>query len=80
MKNPAAPPVTSMMESDQFLERFLRLQIWTANGRREPHKPLLELWVIGRCLKRACKARIHYAAAPHGTGEGWPQIRIFSMT
>ena len=51
MKNPAAPPVTSMMESEQLLERFLRLQIWTANGQRAPHKPLLALWAIGRCLR-----------------------------
>ena len=39
------------MESDQLLKRFVRLQIWTANGQRAPHKPLLALWAIGRCLR-----------------------------
>ena len=39
------------MESDQLLERFLRLQIWSGNGQRAPHKPLLALWAIGRCLR-----------------------------
>ena len=36
--------------SDQLLEQFLRLQIWTAKGQRAPHKPLLALWAVGRCL------------------------------
>ena len=40
-----------MMESDQLLERLLRLQTWSANGQRAPHKPLLALWAIGRCLR-----------------------------
>ena len=51
MKNPAEPAVTNTLESEQLLERFLRLQIWTANGQRAPHKPLLALWAIGRCLR-----------------------------
>lgn len=39
------------MGSDQLLERFLGLQIWSANGHRAPHKPLLALWALGRCLR-----------------------------
>lgn len=38
------------MTSDELLEQFLRLQIWTSKGQRAPHKPLLALWAIGRCL------------------------------
>ena len=39
------------MNPDELLERFLTLQIWSANGQRAPHKPLLALWAIGRCLR-----------------------------
>ena len=31
--------------------RFLALRVWSANRRRAPHKPLLALWAIGRCLQ-----------------------------
>ena len=33
-----------------ILARFQRLKLWSKNGRRAPHKPLLALWAIGRCL------------------------------
>ena len=29
---------------------FEKLQIWSSKGQRAPHKPLLVLWAIGRCL------------------------------
>ena len=38
------------MESEKLLERFQHLKIWTAKDERAPHKPLLALWAIGRCL------------------------------
>ena len=39
------------MNPDDLRARFANLQIWQANGQRAPHKPLLVLWSIGRCLK-----------------------------
>ena len=39
------------MKPDDLRARFANLQIWQANGRRAPHKPLLVLWAIGRCLR-----------------------------
>ena len=39
------------MNPNELLERFLKLQIWNVNGQRAPHKPLLALWTIGRCLR-----------------------------
>ena len=35
------------------LERFQRLRQWGNNDQRAPHKPLLALWAIGRCLSGA---------------------------
>ena len=31
--------------------RFQALNVWHQSGRRAPHKPLLALWAIGRCLR-----------------------------
>ena len=33
--------------------RFQSLRLWSSNDRRAPHKPLLALWAIGRCLSGA---------------------------
>ena len=38
------------MVVDGVLARFRSLRLWRSNGRRAPHKPLLALWAIGRCL------------------------------
>ena len=39
------------MNAEQLLSRFSDLQLWSANGQRAPHKPLLVLWAVGRCLR-----------------------------
>ena len=39
------------MKPSDLLTRFSKLQMWSSNGQRAPHKPLLVLWGIGRCLK-----------------------------
>ena len=39
------------MPPEDLQSRFLELRTWSANGRRAPHKPLLLLWAIGRCLR-----------------------------
>ena len=37
----------------EILARFGGLRVWRGNGRRAPHKPLLILWALGRCLAGA---------------------------
>lgn len=39
------------MSNESLVERFLQLRVWSERGRRAPHKPLLVIWAIGRCLK-----------------------------
>ena len=41
----------NQMNDESLLERFSQLRIWRARGRRAPHKPLLVIWAIGRCLR-----------------------------
>ena len=38
-------------DPDLLRKRFLELRIWRSRGRRAPHKPLLVLWALGRCLR-----------------------------
>ena len=47
------PPRHAAMESAStkaLLAKFENLQVWRAGDQRAPHKPLLALWAIGRCL------------------------------
>lgn len=37
--------------TQDILQRFQRLNVWKVRDRRAPHKPLLALWAIGRCLR-----------------------------
>lgn len=39
------------MNRREIKSRFNRLHVWRASGQRAPHKPLLALWAIGRCLR-----------------------------
>ena len=36
--------------TETLLAKFENLQVWSAGDQRAPHKPLLALWAIGRCL------------------------------
>ena len=38
------------MAAGDIESRLLALRTWSGNGARAPHKPLLALWAIGRCL------------------------------
>ena len=38
------------MTGDDLTSLFTGIRTWRANGNRAPHKPLLLLWAIGRCL------------------------------
>ncbi len=40
-----------LLHPDTVVQMFERLQVWTRYDQRAPHKPLLALWAIGRCLK-----------------------------
>lgn len=39
------------MKSEELQDRFNRLNVWKSYDQRAPHKPLLVLWAIGRCLR-----------------------------
>ena len=39
------------MSADDLRVRFGALRAWGVDGQRAPHKPLLALWAIGRCLR-----------------------------
>ncbi len=39
------------MRKDEIAKRFQNLHVWSTNGARAPHKPILALWSIGRCLR-----------------------------
>ena len=36
---------------DDILQRFQALNVWKTRDMRAPHKPLLALWAIGRCVR-----------------------------
>lgn len=38
------------MVTSDILKRFQQLRLWSNNDQRAPHKPLLAIWAIGRCL------------------------------
>lgn len=40
-----------MINDGDCFSRFLNVQIGTSGDKRAPHKPLLLLWAIGRCLR-----------------------------
>ena len=39
------------MDDRSLLALFGKLHVWRSHGHRAPHKPLLVLWAIGRCLR-----------------------------
>ena len=45
------PRVERVVENRNLLALFGKLHVWHARGQRAPHKPLLVLWAIGRCLR-----------------------------
>ncbi len=53
-----------MMTLDDLSERFDGLGVWKASGQRAPHKPLLVLWAIGRCLRGEDRMVSYREAAP----------------
>ena len=55
--------IASVNRGDMW-ERFQALRIWAHGNQRAPHKPLLALWSIGRCLRGAARM------APFATVEG----------
>ena len=47
----AGLPTSVIATPNNLLRRFASLRIWTRDGIRAPHKPLLALWAISRCLR-----------------------------
>ena len=43
--------VEPAVDDRSLLALFGELHVWRAHGHRAPHKPLLVLWAIGRCLR-----------------------------
>ena len=43
--------VEPAVDDRSLLALFGKLHVWRAHGHRAPHKPLLVLWAIGRCLR-----------------------------
>ena len=43
------------MTPDELQSLFADLKVWHAQGWRAPHKPLLALWAIGRCLRNEAR-------------------------
>ena len=52
------------MNPDDLYDSFDKLNFWKASGQRAPHKPLLALWAIGRCL-RGNNRMVSYREASH---------------
>ena len=42
---------SGIIDPDILTRRFCLLRVWHANGQRAPHKALLALWAIGRCIR-----------------------------
>lgn len=38
-----------LMNPDDLIKKFNKINTWKSGGERTPHKPLLLLWAIGRC-------------------------------
>lgn len=54
--------MTSPLDSP-WLERVSRLRVWTRNGIRAPHKPLLLLYALGRLQRQGHNVPIPFAEA-----------------
>jgi len=39
------------MTKQEVQDRFANLNVWKKEGQRAPHKPLLALYAIGKCLR-----------------------------
>ena len=48
----------------ELRRRFAKLGVWRRHGVRAPHKPLLALWAIGRCLKDEPRLAPYNKVAP----------------
>ena len=48
---PAARLTRIRMTRDEFLRRIAAIRVWSKDGRRAPHKPLLLLWALARVAR-----------------------------
>ena len=54
--------------SDEIRELFANLRVFQERGRRAPHKPLLALWAIGRCLRNETRLATYDEVAKEMVG------------
>ena len=52
------------LKTDEILDQFRSLTIWNSGTERAPHKPLLVLWAIGRCLEGRDRLASYETIAP----------------
>jgi putative restriction endonuclease len=52
------------MKRDEVLKAFDRIRVWSKNGERAPHKPLLVLYALGRLLSGEAAAVDYNEAEP----------------
>ncbi len=76
--------------SNSIVQKFSNLNIWKRHDERAPHKPLLALWAIGRCLNgyqrlvsfRAAEPELQnllYEYGPPGTHRKDPSYPFWHM-
>ena len=53
-----------MLKFDEILVLFRSLTVWSSGTERAPHKPLLALWAIGRCIGGRDRFEPYESAAP----------------
>ena len=53
-----------MLKLDEILILFQSLTVWSSGTKRAPHKPLLALWAIGRCIGGRDRFAPYETAAP----------------
>ena len=44
--------MTGRNVTGDLMQRFQSLNVWKRGEKRAPHKPLLALWAIGRCVRK----------------------------
>ena len=53
-----------MLKLEEILNLFRSLTIWNSGTERAPHKPLLALWTIGRCIGGRDRFALYETVAP----------------
>ena len=63
-RDEAQSPGAMTMTPGELRRLFANLKVWSSHGVRAPHKPLLALWAIGRCLRDEARLATYDKIAP----------------